>query len=160
MISSIDTNILIDIVGEKSDFYDESSTLLENQSGKGSLIISPIVYSELLATFIKEYGEHEFIGKVNGFLTELGIRISEFTKEDFELAGKVWHKYASLRNVACSKCGAVNIFSCKKCSSPVFWRNHVLPDFLIGAHAENHSNVLLTRDKAYYKKFFNVKLLP
>ncbi len=160
MITAIDTNILVDVIGGLSDLYGESSSLLERHSNKGSLIISPIAYSELLAVFLKQYDEHEAGSMLAKFLSDTGIRIFEFAPEDFKLAAKAWREFTSTRQLICSKCGAVNAFSCKKCGAQMSWRNHILTDFLIGAHAQNHADTLLTRDKSHYKKYFKVKILP
>ena len=159
MITAIDTNVLLDIAGDDQEFSGVSTDLIERQNNLGNLIISPMVYSELLVFFLKRYGSVLAIGKLNGFLSDLNIQIFEFTIEDFNLAAKIWQNF-NLRQIICPKCGTANNFNCKKCKSQIFWRNHMITDFLIGAHAQNHSDVFLTRDMGYYKKYFKVKIMP
>src|SRR3989338_3542180 len=116
MITAIDTNLLIGVVGESSEFYKESSDLLEQHSAMGTLIISPVVHSELLAVFFKQWEEQEAVRMMQRFLADSAIRIFDFSNADFVLAARVWSKFRSLGKVICPKCGAANEFTCKKCS--------------------------------------------
>jgi len=133
--------------------------LIERQNNLGNLIVSPLVYSELLVFFLKRYRSALAVEKLSEFLSDLNIQILEFAMEDFNLAARIWQNFNS-KQIICPKCGAANNFDCKKCKSQIFWRNHIITDFLIGAHAQNHSDVFLTRDRGYYKKYFKLKILP
>ena len=157
MITAIDTNVLLDIAGDDPEFSDMSIELLERQNSLGNLIISPIVYSELLAFFLKRYGL-QAIDKLNEFLGDSGIQILEFTMEDFNLAAKIWQNFHT-KQISCPKCGTTSHFNCRKCNSQILWRNHIITDFLIGAHAQNHADSFLTRDRGYYKKYFKLKII-
>lgn len=160
MIAAVDTNILLDVLGKAPKYWQSSSQLLRDCSSTGALVISPVVYSELLVFFLRKMPQQKAINALDEFLKDMDIQIVVFNHEDFVLSAKSWLHFLSTKEVMCPKCGARSGFICPKCSSQILWRNHVIADFLIGAHAENHSEILLTRDRAYYKKYFKIKTLP
>ena len=159
MITAVDTNILLDILYNDAEFGKKSSELLESQSHMGRLIICPIVYSELLVFFLRKHETKAAILKLEEFLEDMDVQILDFNMEDFNLSAQAWQNFSDLKRIICPKCGAANQFNCKKCKSQLMWRNHLITDFLIGAHSQNHGDVFLTRDRGYYKRYFKIKII-
>lgn len=159
MITAIDTNILLDILLEDPTHFESSKQLLIEHSSH-SLIISGIVYAELFTQFLRKFKNKTKAEKeLDRFLRQLGIIIIDFSKEDFTEAGLSWKKQKRKNSVHCPACGKYTQYHCPNCKNTMVWRNHVMTDFLIGSHAKNHAQVLLSRDKGFYKKHFDIKVV-
>ena len=60
----------------------------------------------------------------------------------------------------CSKCGAEKELICDNCNNLISSRQHIISDFIIGGHAEEKVELLLTRDRGFYRNYFdNLKLV-
>ena len=150
MISAVDTNILLDILIPDEEHMQGSKRLLEAHLEKGSLIISEIVYAELASQFISG-------ADLSRFFSETGIRLVNSNEKSLQLAGERWVRYArgKSRDIHCSQCGKRLSLSCPHCGFVVSLRQKVLSDFLIGAHALVHADILLSRDRGVYRTYFS-----
>lgn len=149
MTVAIDTNILLDILLPDPIFKDSSLNLLTNYSKTDRLIISEVVYSELASQFTDEK-------ILKAFLRDVDIRLTFSTPDSLWTAATAWKKYAKSRdeNLQCSNCGQKGIYKCYSCNSILSSRQHIISDFLIAGHAVVHSGKLLTRDRGFYRAYF------
>ncbi|MDP2949767.1 MAG: hypothetical protein Q8P22_09560 [Chloroflexota bacterium] len=71
------------------------------------------------------------------------------------MAGRAWTDYVRRRPArpACPQCGIAQDVRCSSCDASIQPRQHVLSDFVIGAHALVQADRLLTRDRGYYATY-------
>ncbi|MBI5026355.1 MAG: type II toxin-antitoxin system VapC family toxin [Nitrospirae bacterium] len=137
MITAIDTNILLDILIPDESHFLSSKNLLDEYIEKGQLIICEIVYAELASQFIDEK-------EIRAFLSDTGIRLVHSNEKTLYIAGERWRDYAKNRRAVV----------CRKCRSPIQLRQRVVSDFIVGAHALVNANLLLSRDRGFYRAYF------
>lgn len=149
MTIAIDTNILFDILLPDPKFKDSSLNLLKDYSKSNKLIISEIVYSELASQFNEQY-------LLDLFLSDSNIFIKNTGKDGLWIASKVWNDYNKNRNtkLQCNNCGHFQNYYCNKCNKLIKSKQHIIPDFIIGGHAIENSNKLISRDRGFYRKYF------
>lgn len=121
----VDTNIFIDVLGPETPIRPWSLKALRQCVGDGTLVLSPIVWSELAASPISE-------GELLAALSWLDPKRENIPYEAAFRAGKAHRAYRLAGGQ----------------------RERTLPDFLIGAHADWRRHRLLTRDGARYCSYF------
>lgn len=153
MITAVDTNILLDILFMDEKFCQSSRDSLIIASKEGETIICEIVMAEISTAFFRS-GKAE--KEILSFLSETGIELIPSSIEVFFKAGKAWNLYTSKSKniVVCPKCGKNADIVCANCGRRIYWRQHIISDFLIGSHSVLHADRLLTRDRGYYKTYF------
>lgn len=149
MITAVDTNILLDILVPDAPHGDASEQALTESLKLGAAVISEAVYAELAAHF--STGE-----ELDRFLEDSGIRLQPSGAEALYMAGRAWREYLRQRPdfLVCPSCGTSQDVRCATCGAHLLPRQHVVADFLIGAHAASHANRLLTRHRGYYRTYF------
>jgi predicted nucleic acid-binding protein len=126
----VDTNVLLDVVTNNSEWADWSLRQLDKWSLNTRLVANPVIYAELSIGFQR-------IDEVEAFLEETGVEIEEISRRALFLAGKAFREYRARGG----------------------FKTGVLPDFFIGAHAVAEGIGLLTRDARRYRSYFPTNML-
>ena len=121
----VDANVIIDIVSEDSHWADWSSWQLGEASGRGHVVINPVIYAELAAGY-------DSLEELDDAVPATFYHRAALPWESAFLASKVFQMYR------------------RRGGS----RSAVLPDFFIGAHAAVADMTLLTRDARRYRTYF------
>ena len=124
MTTALDSSVLWAIVNREAGHERWLQTLIRAAS-EGPLIISPVAFAELAPSTSDE-------GELLGFHARLAITFAPISPAAAHLAGLTFKRY-------------------RKAGGP---REHLVPDFLIAAHAQTDANRLAAIDRGYLRRWF------
>jgi predicted nucleic acid-binding protein len=127
LITAVDTNVLLDLLIPDAPHAAEAETALNSAATAGAVVVSPLVYAELGAAFAIEADLRRFLDQTGMAMDALGV-------EGLHAAGQAWKIYNRRRGRD--------------------RRQHIISDFIIGAHALYQADCLLTRDRGIYRTYF------
>jgi len=132
MTTAVDTNVIVALWDAGDTLHQAARKALDTAWNKEQLVISGVVYAELIAA----PGRSE--GFVDRFCEDARIRVEwELKEQVWRLAGAAYRRYAERRR---KQSGA----------EP----RRLLADFVIGAHAQESGYKLLSADAAVYRRAF------
>jgi predicted nucleic acid-binding protein len=122
--TAVDSSVLIAIVNREANGPVWRLALLEAGT-EGSLLVSPVVYAELAAGFSD-------VALLDAELGQLNILYSPIEKPAAFAAGRIFRAY-------------------RDAGGP---RTHMIPDFLVAAHALRQADRLAAIDRGYLRAYF------
>ena len=125
MITSVDTNVLLDVFVSSALHHSQSQEWLIGAYDRGAILVCDVVYAELVPAFGDRSSLDRALGEINATVSPIDTTIAYD-------AGLRWARY-------------------RQAGGP---RERIIADFLIGAHAAAKADAFLTRDRGFYVTYF------
>jgi len=157
MRAVVDSSVLLAYLYEDDPHSEAARNVLEETYREGALLVNGIVYAELAA----DQG-FDSVDEVDAFLMDTGIEVEQPSRAAMATAGETFRTYLSRRGqeLQCPACGTRTTVTCPSCDQVVALRQHLSPDFFIGAHAAVDAGTVLTFDAGFYRTYFDVAVRP
>lgn len=124
MSTAVDSSCLLAVFNHEAGWQDWQE-LMRRALSEGPLLVCPVVFAEVSIGFASTAATTAALG-------HMGVQISPFSEASAWLAGRMFLEY-------------------RRAGGP---RAHLIPDFMIAAHAQSGGHSLLATDRGYLRAHF------